>query len=96
LTFSGSSWRIDCYEYRQGNQTITFGGEGGSTVQLDINIPPNLYWDADRQNPLDSVQESQVLRRITAAIQSMGVGAAFFFEDPNDPRINEQSIPMKS
>jgi hypothetical protein len=87
ITFSGSSWRIDSYVYRQGNRTITFGGEG-ATSQWDIFIPPRLKWDDGEL--LDDCAESQVLNRITAAIQSMGFNVGFFFEDENDRRIKAE------
>jgi hypothetical protein len=84
MTFSGSSWRIDTYVYRQSDRAITLGGEG-ATTQWDIFIPPKLKWDDGE--PLDDQAESQVLNRITMAVQSMGFSVGFFFQDENDRRI---------
>jgi hypothetical protein len=88
LKFSGSSWRVDRYEYRQNDRTITFGGEGGATSQSDIFIPPKLVWDDGKSETLDDDMESQVLKRITMALQWMGFSVGFFYISPDDPRIS--------
>lgn len=87
LKFSGSSWRIDCYEYQQNDRMITFGGEG-ATSQWDVFIPPKLLWDDGDRETLDDYMESQVLNRITMALQWMGFSVGFYFEDPDDSRIS--------
>jgi hypothetical protein len=61
---------------------ITFGGEG-ATDQWDIYIPQKLYWDYGDREPLDNDTESQVLDRVTMALQWMGLSVGFFFEDEN-------------
>jgi hypothetical protein len=93
MTFSGSSWRIDSYVYRHGDRTITFGGEGASS-QWDVFIPPQLKWNCG--DTLDDRAESEVLNRITGAIQSMGLSVGFFFLDEDDKRIKTdipKSVP---
>jgi hypothetical protein len=66
---------------------ITFGGEGAGD-QWDIFIPPKLRWDDGQREALGGDAESQVLNRITMAIQWMGLSVGFFFEDENDPRVS--------
>ena len=84
LTFSGSSWRIDCYKYQQNEKTITLGGEGTAS-QWDIFIPPKLRWDDVGDEPLDDFTEAQIQRRITVALQWIGLDVGFFFLEPSDP-----------
>jgi hypothetical protein len=91
LKYSGSSWRIDCYEYRQDSRVITFGGEG-ATSQWDIFIPRKLQWGDGAHENLDDYAESFVLARITVALQWLGVSVGFFFIDETDPRITYRQL----
>jgi len=49
-------------------------------------MPPKLKWDDGEF--LTDAAESQVLNRITMAIQSIRFSVGFHFEDQNDKRIN--------
>jgi hypothetical protein len=76
LTFSGSSWHMDRYEYSECGRTITFGGEGAAG-RWDIFIPPQLAWDDARAEPLDDATRDRILKRVTAAIQWLGFSVGF-------------------
>jgi len=41
LSFSGSSWRIDRYDYYEGEQHLVLGGEGAAG-QMDIFLTDTL------------------------------------------------------
>jgi len=77
LTFSGSTWRIDCYEYAEGDRKVTFGGEGAAG-QWDVFVPRTMAWDGVPNDAMDEATRYRVLHRVTAAIQWMGLDVGLF------------------
>jgi hypothetical protein len=77
LTYSGSTWRIDRYDYRENGRLMTFGGEGASK-QMDIFLTPDLSWEDAPTQSIDEETRRVILRRITAALQWAGFSVGFF------------------
>jgi len=71
LSFSDSSWRIDRYDYYEGDRHLVLGGEG-ATGQMDIFLSPTLTWDNPPNLILDEQSRTRVLHNITAALQRAG------------------------
>lgn len=80
LSFSGSSWRIDRYDYFEGDRHLVLGGEGASG-QMDIFICPTLNWDDPPGMVLDDKTTERVLYNITSALQWAGFRVGFFMLD---------------
>ena len=85
LSFSGSSWRIDRYDYFEKDRHLVFGGEGVSG-QMDIIITKALRWDDRPDAVLDDETRERVLYNITSALQWAGYGVGFVeLDDPKAP-----------
>src|SRR3954465_10850967 len=67
LSFSGSSWRIDRYDYFEEDRHLVLGGEGASG-QMDIVITPTLRWSDPPDVVLDDKTRERVLYNITSAL----------------------------
>jgi hypothetical protein len=77
LTFSGSSWRIDRYDYYENGRHLVLGGEG-ATGQMDIFVGPQLAWDDSPCELLDESTQWRALHNITAALQFAGFQVGIF------------------
>jgi hypothetical protein len=77
LSYSGSTWRIDTYDYREGERQLILGGEGAAG-QMDIFISSKLVWTNPPNTTLDQETSKRVLRNITAALQFAGYTVGFF------------------
>lgn len=77
LSVSGSTWRIDTYEYCEDGRHLVLSGEEAAG-QYDIFIETTLAWDDAARTVLDDETRSRVLRNITAAIQWAGHDVGFF------------------
>jgi hypothetical protein len=85
LSFSGSSWRIDRYEYFEEGRHLVLSGEG-STDQMDIVINPTLKWSDPPDVILDDRTREKVLYNITSALQWAGFSVGFIMlDDPKTP-----------
>ena len=83
LSFSGSSWRIDRYDYFEKDRHLVLGGEGASG-QMDIVITPTLRWSDPPDVVLDDKTRERILYNITSALQWAGFSVGFFMlDDPN-------------
>jgi hypothetical protein len=83
LSFSGSSWRIDCYDYFEEGRHLILGGEGASG-QMDIFLTKTLRWNDPCDVTLDDETRGRVLYNITSALQWAGFSVGFFeLEDSN-------------
>jgi hypothetical protein len=83
LSYSGSSWRIDTYIYRESGRCLELGGEGAAG-QMDVFIGPKMMWNDPSGVPLDDQTRNKVLHNITAALQWAGYKVGFFLiEQPN-------------
>jgi hypothetical protein len=71
LSFSGSSWRIDRYDYYEGQRHLILGGEGAAG-QMDIFLDTTLVWSEPVGVVLDDETRTRVLHNITAALQWAG------------------------
>jgi hypothetical protein len=80
LSFSGSSWRIDTYDYYEKDRHLVLGGEGASG-QMDIFLSTTLTWDDPPNLILDEPTRKRVLHNITAALQWAGYSVGFFSLD---------------
>ena len=76
LSFSGSSWRIDRYDYFEGERHLVLGGEGAAG-QMDIFLTDTLTWSEPDQVVLEDQTRTRVLRNITAALEA-GYRVGFF------------------
>jgi hypothetical protein len=85
LTYSGSTWRVDRFDYRENGRLITFGGEG-AVGQMDLFLPPNLAWEDAPSQSIDEATQNVILRRITGALQWAGFKVGFFEMMPNNHR----------
>lgn len=79
ISFSGSSWRIDKYDYREDGRHLVLSGEGTCRI-MEIFIPTKLAWDAPLNEELDDQTRIRVLENITSALQWAGFSVGFFFE----------------
>jgi len=77
LVVSGSSWRIDRYDYYEGERHLTHGGDGAAG-QMDIFLEDTLTWSEPSRGILDDQTRARVLRNITAALQWAGYRVGFF------------------
>ena len=85
LSFSGSSWRIDRYDYFEEGRHLALSGEG-ALGQMDILISPTLTWDDPPGVALDDRTRERVLYNITSAFQWAGFSVGFFMlGDANTP-----------
>jgi hypothetical protein len=80
LSYSGSTWRIDTYDYRDEGRQLILGGEGAAG-QMDIFLSSKLLWTNPSNTPLDEETSHRVLRNITAALQWAGYRVGFFALD---------------
>ena len=80
LSFSGSSWRIDRYDYFEEDRHLVLGGEGASG-QMDIFIYPKLKWENPPDMVLDDETAERVLYNITSALQWAGYSVGLFMLD---------------
>ena len=79
ISFSGSSWRTDKYDYYEGERHLVLGGEGAAV--MEIFIPKGMVWDDPPDVALDDQTRARVLHNITAALQWAGFSVAFFLPD---------------
>lgn len=79
ISFSGSSWRIDKYEYREEGHHLVLGGEGACGT-MEVFVPAKLVWDDPPNEELDDQTRTRVLENITAALQWAGFSVGFFYE----------------
>jgi hypothetical protein len=84
LTYSGSTWRFDRFDYRENGRLMTLGGEG-ALGQMDLFLPPNLAWEDAPSQSIDEAKQSVILRRITGALQWAGFQVGFFEIAPEKP-----------
>jgi hypothetical protein len=77
VAFSGSTWRIDRYDYYENGHHLILGGEGGSGT-MDIVVDPVLIWDEPQNIPLDEATRKRVLNNLTAALQWAGYSVYLF------------------
>jgi len=77
ISFSGSSWRIDRYDYFEGGRHLVLGGEGASGM-MEIAIPKKLAWEDPPNEELDDQTKSRVLENLTSALQWAGFSVGFF------------------
>jgi len=77
LSFSGSSWRIDRYDYFEDERHLVLGGEGG-TGQMDVFVGEEIFWEEPSGVRLDELTRQRVLHNITAALQWAGFSVGFF------------------
>ena len=61
---SGSTWRIDTYEYCEEARQLILGGEGAAG-QMDIFLTAKLFWTIPPNTPLDEETSHRVLRNIS-------------------------------
>ena len=80
VSFSGSSWRIDRYDYFEEERHLVLGGEGASG-QMDIVISPTLRWNDPPDAVLDDKTRERVLYNITSALQWAGFSVGFVLLD---------------
>lgn len=80
ISFSGSSWRIDRYDYWEGKRHLVLGGEDG-TGTMEIFIPQKMVWDDPPNEELDDQTRARVLENLTYALQWAGFSVGFFFEE---------------
>jgi len=66
--FSGSSWRIDRYDYFEDGKHLILGGEGACGM-MEILLESDLVWDDPPYVRLDDATRERVLHNITAALQ---------------------------
>lgn len=82
LSFSGSTWRVDRYDYREDGRHLVLGGEGAAG-QMDIFTSANLTWEVPANVVLDDETRARVLHNVTAALQWAGFKVGFFsLDDP--------------
>ena len=86
LAFSGSSWRIDRYDYFEEGRHLVLTGEGASG-QMDIFLTRALRWNDPQDVTLDDKTRERVLYNITSALQWAGFSVGFFELD--DPKATE-------
>ena len=79
ISFSGSSWRIDKYDYWEGGRHLVFGGEG-ACGSMEVFVPARLVWDDPPNEELDEQTRTRVLENITAALQWAGFSVGFFLD----------------
>lgn len=85
LSFSGSSWRIDRYDYFEEGRHLVLGGEGAAG-QMDIFMTPTLRWNDPPNVVLDDATRERVLYNITSALQWAGFSVGFFMlDEPETP-----------
>ena len=83
VQYSGSSWRVDRYDYFENGRQMVFSGEGAG--QMDIFLYPHLAWEDSPQKNVDELTRQRVLYNITAALQWAGFSVGFF--SMSDPTI---------
>ena len=85
LSFSGSSWRIDRYDYFEEGRHLVLSGEGASG-RMDIFLARTLRWNHPQDVTLDDKTRERVLYNITSALQWAGFTVGFFeLDDPKAP-----------
>jgi hypothetical protein len=77
VQYSGSSWRVDRYDYFENGRQIVFSGEGAAG-QMDIFLYPHLAWEDSPDKNADELTRQRVLHNITAALQWAGFSVGFF------------------
>ena len=80
LSYSGSTWRIDTYDYCEEGRQLILRGEGAAG-QMDIFLSAKLFWTNPPNTPLDEETSHRVLRNITVALQWAGYKVGFFSLD---------------
>jgi hypothetical protein len=78
LAFSGSSWRIDRYDYFEDGKHLILGGEGACGT-MGIIVEPDLLWKDPPNVRMDEANRARVLRIITAALQWAGFKVEFYY-----------------
>jgi hypothetical protein len=85
VAFSGSSLRIDRYDYYEEGKHLILGGEGAAG-QMDIFLHQTLTWDDPPGAAMDEKTRERVLRNITVGLQWAGFSVGFFLlEEPETP-----------
>jgi hypothetical protein len=79
ISFSGSSWRIDRYDYWENGRHLVLSGEGG-TGAMEVVIPQKLVWDDPPNEELDNQTRTRVLENLTSALQWAGFSVGFFLD----------------
>jgi hypothetical protein len=80
VSYSGSSWRIDRYDYYENDRHLILSGEGGSS-QMDIFIDAEMFWDDTARVRVEETDMKRVLNNLTAALQWDGFEVGFFRTD---------------
>jgi hypothetical protein len=85
VAFSGSSSRVDRYDYYEKGKHLILGGEGAAG-QMDIFLNRTLTWDDPPGVAMDEKTRERVLRNITVGFQWAGFSVGFFLlEEPEFP-----------
>jgi hypothetical protein len=85
VAFSGSSWRVDRYDYYEEGKHLILGGEGAAG-QMDIFLNRTLAWGDPPNVAMDEETQERVLRNITVAFQWAGFDVGFFLlDEPESP-----------
>jgi hypothetical protein len=80
VAFSGSSWRIDRYDYFEDGKHLILGGEGACGM-MEILLESDLVWDDPPYVRLDDATRERVLHNITAALQWAGFSVGFILAE---------------
>jgi hypothetical protein len=80
VAYSGSSWRVDRYDYYEEGKHLILGGEGAAG-QMDIFLDRTLTWSDPPNVTMDEETRDRVLRNITVAFQWAGFDVGFFLLD---------------